>query len=321
MSILADVSEVLRNLVMDHTNSDPFRRNYLGREICADLWGIIRGQRPQQALAEQACCGSHSISKRRPVDLTHEQLASIPFDPLVKKLSRELKTVPRRSPAYKELKKIVHKEKQRLRRELKQQIRNAWTTEQAVRDIECQIRGAGFAEPSTTSTTDRPQGPAQKQLVEALTAPVETTLAGQYRRRDSAIDAISAYCVVQEGCTRRKAQASSIEPACDATSHYPPEQSALSLAMLSIFVRSEKERPRRCFMCVGQALSLPPGDHHIGELISEFYMPSDLTKHFKRKHLSKLKDDEPTQCRVCDIKLDHKMHLQNHAFRVHGTVS
>lgn len=306
---------------MDHANSDPFRRNYLGREICADLWGIIRGQRPQQALIKQACSIGHSISKRRPDDLTPDQAASVLRHPLIKKLSRDLNTVPRRSPEYRELQKMVRKEKQRLRRELKQEIRNAWTAEQAVKDIECQIRGVGFAEIPTTGITDGPQRPAQKRLMEVLTAPVETTLKGQYRRRDNAIDAISAYCVVQEGCTRHRTQASSIKAARDAASRNPSEQSALSLAMLSVFVHSEKERPRRCFVCIGQALSLPSEDHYIGELISEFYMPSDLTKHFKRKHLSKLQRDKPTQCQVCDIKLEHKMHFQNHALRVHGTVS
>lgn len=43
----ADISESLRNLALDHANSVPFQKHYLGREVCADTWGILRGQKPQ----------------------------------------------------------------------------------------------------------------------------------------------------------------------------------------------------------------------------------------------------------------------------------
>ncbi|KND85610.1 hypothetical protein TOPH_09291, partial [Tolypocladium ophioglossoides CBS 100239] len=72
----ADISESLRNLALDHANSNPFQKHYLGREVCADTWAILRGQKPQQALIRQACSTGHSISKRRPTDLTPEQAAS-----------------------------------------------------------------------------------------------------------------------------------------------------------------------------------------------------------------------------------------------------
>jgi hypothetical protein len=46
-----------------------------------------------------------------------------------------------------------------------------------------------------------------------------------------------------------------------------------------------------------------------------------LSKHFRRKHLAHLRDGDKIQCQVCKLPLDHKMHLQNHARRIHGTVS
>ncbi|KAJ9129592.1 hypothetical protein NKR23_g12505, partial [Pleurostoma richardsiae] len=89
----------------------------------------------------------------------------------------------------------------------------------------------------------------------------------------------------------------------------------------SVFVKDEKERPRRCFLCVGAALALEPDHPLVEDLIHEFYTPSDLSKHFRRKHPKVLATDTKPECRVCDIALSHKMHLQNQALLVHGTVS
>jgi hypothetical protein len=75
----------------------------------------------------------------------------------------------------------IRKEKQMLRRDLKQKIRHEWTAKQAVEDIERQRRGDSFAEDGVVDTRCSPQRPSQKRLVEALTAPVDTTLEGQYR--------------------------------------------------------------------------------------------------------------------------------------------
>ncbi|KAJ0329333.1 hypothetical protein COL922a_012866 [Colletotrichum nupharicola] len=257
-----DVSEALRNLAMGHGSSDPFQRHYLGRNISADLWGILRGQRPQQALMKQSCSIGHSMSKRRPIDLTPDQSASVATHPTIRELTRALRELPLGSKQYKEAKRAIRNEKQRLRRELKQKIRDEWTNKQATDDIERQIQGVGFAEPATGGAC-RPQGPAQKRLLAKLTTPVVTTLEGQYRRRDDAIDAVSAYCFVQEGCT---------------------------------------------------AMGLPPDDEdRLDDLTREFYTSNDLTKHFRQ--------GDNIECKVCVMTLDHKMHLQNHAFKIHGTVS
>ncbi|KAH0419558.1 hypothetical protein CcaCcLH18_14355 [Colletotrichum camelliae] len=317
-----DVNEALRNLAMGHGSSDPFQRHYLGRNISADLWGILRGQRPQQALMKQSCSIGHSISKRRPIDLTPDQSASVTTHPTIRELTKALRELPPGSKQYKEAKRAIRNEKQRLRRELKQKIRDEWTNKQATDDIERQIQGVGFAEPATGGGC-RPQGPAQKRLLAKLTTPIVATLEGQYRRRDDAINAVSAYCSVQEGCTIRRChppltpKAALSDPPCD-----PSEASPLYLATLSVFVTSENQRPRRCFVCIGQAMGLPPDDEdRLDDLTREFYTSNDLTKHFRRKHLSKVANGDNIECKVCDMTLDHKMHLQNHAFKIHGTVS
>ena len=47
--------------------------------------------------------------------------------------------------------------------------------------------------------------------------------------------------------------------------------------MLSVYVKDEKERPKICFICLGNE-TLPFNVH-----VCSFSSPSDLSKHFKRK--------------------------------------
>lgn len=204
--------------------------------------------------------------------------------------------------------------------ELKQKIRDDWTDEQAVDDIERQLQGVGFAKPSVDRAI-RPQGPAQKLLVGALTTPLDDTLQGQYRRRDNTIGAIVAYCGVEEGLTVRRTHALPTTSAPHENPREHSEDSPLFLATLSVFIDNPKQRPRRCFLCIGSAHSLPPEDPRIEDKISEFYTPGDLSKHFRRRHLSKLQDNDQPVCQVCDMTLAHKMHLQKHSISVHGTIS
>ncbi|EFY90641.1 hypothetical protein J3458_013381 [Metarhizium acridum] len=314
-----DMSEALRNLSLDHANSVPFQKHYLGRIVRADPWAIIRREKPQQALIDQACSIGHSVSKRRPTGLTAEQTASVASDPHVRRLTIQLRKLRPGSEQHKKTHRALRSLKQKLKRELKQKIRDDWTDEQAVDDIERQLQGKGFAEPVVDHTI-RPQRPAQKLLVEALISPVGDTLEGQYNRRDNAIDAITAYCSVEEGATVRRSYLQPTPTGSRNEPREPSEDSPLFLATMSVFIEHPSQRPRRCFLCVGAALSLPPDDPRVEDKIQEFYTSGDLSKHFRRRHLSQLGDNERPVCQVCNMTLAHKMHLRNHAISVHGTV-
>ncbi|KAH8652841.1 C2H2 finger domain protein [Ilyonectria robusta] len=314
-------SDAIRNLALDHNSSVPFQKHYLGRQLRLDTWAIIRGQRPQQALLKQACSIGHANSKRRPTDLTAEQAASVNTYPRIRKLTEQVRRLPPGSKKRQDTVRTLRNEKQRLKRELLQRIKDAWTDEQAVDDIQSQLQGRGFSKPMAVDATCPPQRPAQKRLVEALTAPVDNTLEGYHRRRDNLIDAIVAYCSVVEGRTARRTNVSAAKEPLSSSHCGPSEDSPVGIAVLSVFVKNEKERPRRCFLCIGAALSLEPNDPRVSELTHEFYTSGDLSKHFRRRHLNQLPDNTPSRCEVCDLDLQHKMHVQNHAMKVHGTVS
>lgn len=305
-------------MCLGHANSVPFQRHYLAREIRADTFAIVLGEAPQQALITQSCSIAHSISKRRPINLTHEQVASINTDPRITNMERKLRGMPMGTKKRMEASRSIRNAKQRMKNALRKKTREEWTVKQAVDDIERQLRGQGFA-PEPVDTACRPQHPAQKRMLAALTAPAEPTLEAQYKRKNNAILAIIAYCFVEEGRTPHRTGAVATKSTrCLAE---PIADCPLYAVVLSVFVSNEKERQRRCFICVGKAMSLAPDDPNVEKLIHEFYTSSDLTKHFRRHHLLNLQDSDKIECRVCCMSLDHKLHFQNHALRIHGTVS
>ncbi|KAI0410839.1 C2H2 finger domain protein [Xylaria grammica] len=335
-----DVSDGLRNLIMQHSDSRVLLKHYLQREIGADTLAIIRGLEPQRALMKTIRSLGSSINKRRPIRLTGDQSASVSLDPHVAQLVRrraelfaEAKKSTRARQAYLRASKKVEQEKLRLRRALKKQIRDQFDSTQAVIDIERQIAGMGFTDNAETEMSARPQLPAQKRLVKAICAPMNCkSVEEQYRRRDAALNAVIAYCTVEEdwgSAHRTNIGAKGPTKASSTVAHgqkESPKDSLVYQCLLSVFKEDPEERSYRCFICVGKAWqlwnagSLGEDDPRLEQLTHEFHAPGDLTRHFRRKHLKNLQKGELIRCTACDLHLEHQMHLQNHARTVHGTV-
>jgi hypothetical protein len=293
---------------------------------------VVSHKEQQKALMRQACSIGYSASKRRPTHLTAEQSASINNDPKIQDLLRQRECLVSKGnksekvrTRLRKITKDIQSEKARLRRKRKDQVRKTWSREQAVTDIERQLAGKTFEEPPV-SPLDEDAHPAQKRLYKALTAPATSTIESEYHRRNDAVLSVISYCSIQESplppMTRYKAAATrkNATNLHDNTTN-DTTSSPLGDAITSVFVKSQIERSRRCFLCVGRATTLQPPDPTIHGLIKPFYSPGDLSKHFKRHHLSNIQPNEKLYCRLCDETLDHKMHLQHHAETVHGTVS
>jgi hypothetical protein len=103
--------------------------------------------------------------------------------------------------------------------------------------------------------------------MEALKAPQAADLEGQYRWRDEAIDAIALYCLVEEARTISQRSSVSINRLRKSPCPDPLSKSILHAAVMSVFVKDEKERPQRCFVCIGLAFSLQLDDPHIEEVL------------------------------------------------------
>ncbi|KAF5535363.1 C2H2 finger domain-containing protein [Fusarium mexicanum] len=328
------ISDGLRNLVLQHANSTPFRKHYLGRVVSVDTMAVVRHTKQQSALIQKACSIGYSASQRRPTELTAEQSAAIDDDPEIQQLLQRRRYLRERnsiSPVTRKKLESITKSLQslrvKLRRERKNEYRAGWSRKQAVVDIEKQLAGHAFDQAPTSSLDEsdpfaQEQHPAQKRLVEALTAPVPDTLEGEYRRRDNAVLAVMAYCAVQEPPSLQARKASNIKiGAAFENAEETQASEDIGTAIASVFTKDREERSRRCFLCVGRATTFQPSDPAIERLIKQFYSPGDLSEHFKRHHLFNLGGQENLHCRLCNQILDHKMHLQNHAETVHGTVS
>lgn len=108
---------------------------FLGWRVClvifSDVSFLVRALVGSfQASSSVAVTIGHSISKRRPVDLTAEQAASISFSPHIMRLSRRVETLRGQAKhsgkAMDEYKKAygeLRSEKQSMRRRLKQLLR------------------------------------------------------------------------------------------------------------------------------------------------------------------------------------------------------
>ena len=308
--------------------------------MAIDSNAIVRRQKPQTALLQRACGVGHNKSRRRPYDLTSEQAASIKRHPIIVKLRRRYEALRRggsKTDAA-SARVIYHRESERLRRNLRNKIRADWTTQQAIADIESQLHGRKL--PEVQSDPGPPRSPAQELLLVAIAAPQETTVEGHLRRRNTAISAVARYCKVVEPPVRRKTQlrlvSNGIHPTvsdipAQATKASSPlhrtsgmlqtrslHSSTLDEAIiLSVFVRSQEERSRRCFLCVGDAMGRHPEDPSIEYLTHEYYSSSEVSRHFNTRHLRYAQPGR-IWCGACEMSLDNEQHLQNHALTIHG---
>ncbi|KAI9771037.1 MAG: hypothetical protein M1839_002973 [Geoglossum umbratile] len=301
-----DVSDALQNMMLQHANIDTFIKHYLPRRVTADVRAIVSGYEPQKDLMRAACRMTRWIDPNRPQNLTREQSQSVDKHRRLCQLlaqrarwDRHFKGAATKQPGYGSLSSDIVNLRLRLRAALLKKLRDQWDVENPVNEVELQLSGLKFSDDPGTKFMTMPG----------------TTVEEEFRRRNAAIDAVAAYCYFQEGgavAMPRGRPPTQAKGACPQLMAADAEKQALSAAMLLVFT---EKRPTICFVCLGEA-SLP-----FEKRVYSFASPGDLTKHFKRKHLSNIRRGDRIGCKVCRMSLEHKMHLQNHAARIHGTVS
>jgi hypothetical protein len=189
-------------------------------------------------------------------------------------------------------------------------IRERWTREQAIKDIQCQLDGRGFdEEPQDTALR---HGPAQGSFLELLRAPLPPTVEDQRARMENAIIAGIKFCLEVEGTTERRRTK---QPLSAPVALVAPPATALQLAIDSVKVKDREQRPKRCFICIDVAQK---NEHMVEQAIKEFATPGALSQHFKR-HVDKFQPGKYT-CGLCNEEPLDKDHLKNHAQRKHGTI-
>lgn len=340
--LLGGVSDALQNMMLQHRNMDTFIRHYLPRRITADTRAVVSGYEPQHDLMRAACRMTRWIDPNRPQELSLEESLSVNRDPYIRRLLAQREkwkqrfqgTVTKQS-GYRILNTEIFNTRQRQRSALLKEVQAHWDLENPVNEIELQLSGLKFSEEvKCTLDLEDDMPPIQKRLVETIMTLPGTTLEEEFSRRNAAIDVVAAYCKFQEGGTVARSQARlpyartwriSAKETCPQLAAAATENEALSVATLSVF---KEERPTICFLCLGEE-GLP-----FQRRTKSFASPGDLTKHFKRKHLANLKEEDlcsfgdwygkeeqGLECKVCQMPLRNKTHLQNHAESIHGTIS
>ncbi|KAM3548285.1 hypothetical protein ARSEF4850_009502 [Beauveria asiatica] len=312
------VSDSLRNVILGHQDSTVFQNHYLGREIAVDTSAIVQGLEPKQTMMIQATSLGHSASKRRPRHLTTEQHEKIKSHPTVVRLQKEVLQHARRSEEYSKAVKDLSKVKLRLQNEEKQKMLDEWTAEQAVEDIQRQLHGMGF-KPPAEDTASAPQGQEQKKFTEALNVPPSKKVEEYFPQRNEAISAIMAYCRVYEGPPSRRRRTEPVRPVQQANDLELNNETLKDAVLKSVMVDDAVKRPRKCFVCVGNALRPDSIDSGFSSLTADFYSSSDLNKHFRRFHLQNLQEGQTLECPACSgVLLEHKQEFMAHAQVVHG---
>lgn len=226
--------------------------------------------------------------------------------------------------------KSIHKlrnEKQRQRNRRIRENLEQYKNEQPVIDLEQQLAGKLVDAKVMGALEQRGFMPPQQMLmIDTILSLLGTTLEAEYERRIQAINAVTAFCGVEEGRPTRQTTQSCRRslPANDesgpvAKRHQSSAEDeteiALRQAMESVRIDSPKQRPQICFLCLGNP-DLPLKDR-----LLKHSTPGSLTRHFLRKHVNPSWPAKGVTCTVCNGKpLQQKSELLNHAEVCHGTV-
>ncbi|KAI0448570.1 C2H2 finger domain protein [Xylaria acuta] len=326
-----NISDALRNLIMDHApGSDTFQKHYLNRNVVADLWAIHRNEQPQHALLQQATSHGHSKETRRPIDLTPAQKrAAIDENPEYQRLTQAQKSLPL-GARYTEQRKALGLARATLRTSLRnkelKRVRAEWGEAQSVDDIERQIQGVDFSTlPACQPRSSPPMGPLHQQMFDAITKPLDGDLEAHAQRRTNAINALVAYCEVQEAPVNKLIDSQRPSSRTETQGRGKgkcQDRSESQTEDLKRLVSAQDmgggKMVRKCFICVAKALTMLPTEPLSDSLCTDFSSRASLGRHFTNVHLQQVGEDDETACPLCEVVLEHKMHLQNHAESVHG---
>jgi hypothetical protein len=217
---------------------------------------------------------------------------------------------------YQKVQKRLKSERARQRRLLLLDIVDRYKKEQPAIDSERQLSGKVVDE-DVRGALERSDhmSPEQLLLIDAVLTLPETSLERECQRRITAINAVMAYCSVEEGATFRRSRAGQLVPPVSAVKDEKPQRSEADIMLRRAILSVTKDkRPTICFACLGNP------NLTIRERVVSFATPGCLTRHFMRKHVRRLGVNESTECRICDVRLEHRKHFQSHAEIFHGTV-
>ncbi|KAL2810116.1 hypothetical protein BDW59DRAFT_155642, partial [Aspergillus cavernicola] len=221
----------------------------------------------------------------------------------------------------------LRNEKQRQRNRRIRENLKRYRNEQPVIDLERQLAGKlVITKVMDTLEHKGSMAPQHLMVIDTMLTMPGATLEAEYQRRINTINAMTAFCPVEEGRPTPRPSQSRRRPVPDDDEPCPPAKRqqylaedeteiALHQAIESVRITSEGQRPRICFLCLGNP-NLPLKDR-----LAKHTTPGSLTRHFLRKHVNPPWPARGVECNVCGMELlEQKADLLNHAETCHGTV-
>lgn len=220
----------------------------------------------------------------------------------------------------------LRNEKQRQRNRRIRENLERYRNEQPVIDLERQLAGK-LVDTKVMDTLEHTgfMPPQHLKVIDAVLTIPGATLEAEYQRRINAINAMTAFCPVGEGrpiprtqpCRRPLPDANDYCAPTKRQQHVIEDETEIALrqAMESVRIRTPGQRPRICFLCVGNP------NLALIDRIKEYATAGSLTKHFLRKHVNTPWPANGVECNICGMELlEQKATLLNHAEICHGTV-
>ncbi|KAI9888214.1 MAG: hypothetical protein M1814_001087 [Vezdaea aestivalis] len=229
------ISDAQRNLILQHSDSKVFQKNYLSHYITVDTQAAYRGLEPQTALIRAASGMSRSIDRRRPMYLTKIQQKEVDNRPEVKLLRRRMMNL--KPNGYKKQDSSTHQTYQKAYQELQslrrrlfkstlREERHRFNREQPVLDIQRQLNPDLSLKNEKSLVPDRYIFKERQQAVEALMTFATTSPEEEHKRRARAIQAIVKLSHLQEGPQfKSRSNAEEIEAVDKQISPSPGEKS------------------------------------------------------------------------------------------------
>lgn len=317
--------------MLQHANINTFVRHYsVGIHVNAQA--IVRGLPQEKRLMRFACSMSRSIDPRRPYKLATEDSNAINKLPRVcalqelvqkRKQARDLcfgkqKKYERADQKYRRALRELRNEKQRQRNRQVRENLERYKNEQPVIDSERQLAGKVVDEEVIGALQQTGyMTPQHMMLIDTILTMPGATIEAEYSRPIAAINAVIAFCDVEEGAPLRPIQ-SRKRPTTDAvTSTHAKRQECsqedadvvtLHQAIASVQISSPGQRPMICFLCVGNP-GLP-----MEKRTRKYSTPGSLSRHVRQTHVRpRWPEGRTIKCNICRVELENKRHLMHHA--------
>lgn len=170
--------------------------------------------------------------------------------------------------------------------------------------------------------------PQHMILIDTVLTMPGSTIKKEYQHQIAVINAVIAFCDVEERSLMRWSIAIQKQKHCitDALqSIFPAKKQAclssgqreipICQAIASVCIKNPKKQPTICFLCLETLLL---SEH---EQLKHYKTSGSLSHHFVDHHIKAYPKNMHVKCDVCNKELEHKMALMNHAEGVHGIVS